>query len=69
MWMTLYIAEIKRQFRDVYKFKPSSTGPGDEPIFDNVPDGDYPMTIDGRLDRVKIVHGKISCCNFEGTDA
>lgn len=64
MWMTDYIREIKRQFRDTYHFVPSRVE-GNEPCFDNIPDGEYPMTIDGRLDRVRIIDGGISCCNFD----
>ncbi len=63
MWMTHYISEIKRQFRDTYNFTPDG-GTHDEPTFTSIPDGDYPMTIDGRLDKVKIVGGKIHCCRF-----
>ena len=66
MWMTQYIKEIKRQFHKVYKFVPVEMV-GDEPVFahNQIPDGEYPMTIDGKLDRVKLTAGAISCCNFE----
>ena len=64
MWMTAYIREIKKQFRDVYHFVPNNPGV-DEPNFDHIPDGEYPMTIEGKLDKVRIVRGSISCCNFE----
>lgn len=64
MWMTDYIREVKRQFRDVYHFEPSRTV-DDEPCFDKLPDGGYPMEIEGKTDYVKIVDGKISCCNFK----
>lgn len=64
MWMTEYIREIKRQLRDVYKFQPSG-GTERDPIFDSVSDGEYPMTIDGKLDRVRVVNGRFECCNFE----
>ncbi len=56
--MIFYIAEIQRQLAEVYGFLPDMS---------NVPDGDYPMTIDGKLDRVVIKDGMISCCNFEET--
>lgn len=62
MWMTAYIDEIKRQFIEVYDFEEHPDKPG-VPV--HVPDGDYPMTIDGKLDHVKIVNGRIDCCNFE----
>lgn len=63
MWMTDYIREIKRQFRDVYHFRPQG-GTDDDPIFLNIPDGEYPMTIEGKLDRVRVKNSKISCGNF-----
>jgi len=64
MWMTDYIREIKRQFRDVYGFTPLPGSTEDEPLI-KAPDGEYPMTIEGKLDHVRIVNGKISCCNFD----
>ncbi len=63
MWMTQYIREIKKQFRDKYGFKPSRIVEG-EPCFDNIPDGEYPMMIDGELDHVRVANNEISCCNF-----
>lgn len=65
MWMTDYIREIKRQWRDVYGFVPREGSLPEEPLFDNIPDGVYPMTIDGKVDQVRLIDGKISCCNFE----
>lgn len=64
MWMSDYIREIKKQFRDKYGFTPSRTV-GGEPCFDNIPDGNYPMRIEGKIDQVKITNGTISCCNFD----
>ena len=63
MWMTDYVREIKRQFVEVYGFKPL---PGSTKYEYNVdvPDGEYPMTIENKLDKVRIENGKISCCNF-----
>lgn len=65
MWMTDYVAEIKRGFERIYGFKPERRV-GDEPVFgkNQIPDGVYPMKVDGKLDQVAIVDGKISCCNF-----
>ena len=57
--MIEYIAEIQRQFIDVYGF-PSKDG-----LPQGVPDGVYPMTINGRLDRVRIENDRIFCCNFD----
>jgi hypothetical protein len=65
MWMTDYILEIKKQFRDVYGFKPNSRSTSQEPLFDDIPDGEYPVVIDGKTDKVIIKDGKINCCNFE----
>lgn len=62
--MTQYISEIKRQFRDNYLFIPTG-GTDNDPIFSNIPDGIYPMLIDGQVDNVKITNNSISCCNFQ----
>ena len=62
MWMTSYISEIQRQFISVYGFKENPEKAG-VPV--DVPDGEYPMTIDGKRDKVRISQGKIHCCNFE----
>ncbi len=64
MWWTDYIAEINRQFVDVYDFPPRAGHP-ELPRPGIVPDGDYPMTIEGKLDHVRVVKGKINCCNFD----
>jgi len=40
----------------------------EEPDFDNIPDGTYPVMIKenkGKFDHVKIVQGEILCGNFE----
>ena len=66
MWMTSYIREIQRQFVSHYGFDERPDAPG-VPVA--VPDGEYPMMIEGKLDRVRIQAGKISCCNFEATAA
>jgi hypothetical protein len=63
MWMTDYIRAIKRQLRDRYGFKPSKvmgTPPDEELCFDSVPDGTYPMAIDGKEVFVKVINGKFS---------
>ncbi|HSX23225.1 MAG TPA: hypothetical protein VLE97_10680 [Gaiellaceae bacterium] len=62
MWMTSYIREIQRQLVCQYGFAERPDAPG---IPADVPDGEYPMTIDGKLDHVRISGGKIHCCNFE----
>lgn len=66
MWMTSYISEIKRQFRDKYKFKPTG-GTEQEPLFNNIPDGTYPMEIEGKTDYITITNGIIKCCNYDNT--
>ena len=60
MWMTEYITEVKRQMIEVHGFKVGSNG-----CPEGVPDGTYPMTIEGKVDRVRIEDGIIKCCNFE----
>jgi hypothetical protein len=64
MWGTQYIREIKRQFHETYGFEPTEIRHG-EPLFDAIPDGDYPMVIEGRRDNVRVVDGKINCGNFD----
>lgn len=64
MWMTDYIREIQRKFVSQYGFAERPNAPG-LPV--DVPDGEYPMTIDGKLDHVRVEDGKISCCNFDVT--
>lgn len=67
MWMTEYIAEIKRQFRDKYNFTPIG-GTDHEPNFDSIPNGIYPMLIDGndgKIDNVEVKDGNIKCCRFD----
>ena len=64
MWCSDYIKEIKHQFYTKYKFKPQRIV-GNEYCFDNIPDGNYPMKIEGKIDYVKIVNGTIECCNWE----
>jgi hypothetical protein len=63
MWMTSYISEIKKQFRDKYKFVPCG-GTKDDPIFNNIPDGEYPMLLDGKIDYVRVEGVSISCGNY-----
>ncbi len=60
MWMTDYIREIQRQFIEVYGFPEHPEKPG-VPV--NVPDGEYPMEIEGKTDYVRIEDGNIMCCN------
>lgn len=62
--MLEYICAVKRGMRDQHGFKPTG-GTDENPLFDNVPDGKYPMTINGKVDNVEIKGGKIYCCNFE----
>ena len=62
MWMTAYIKEIQRQFIQVLGFPENPEKPG---IPMNVPDGEYPMTIEGKLDKIRIINGGINCSNFK----
>lgn len=64
MWMTQYIAAIQKKFITEYGFPEHPEKKG---VPTGVVDGEYPMLIDGKLDRVRIVHGKIHCCNFNDT--
>ena len=64
MSMIQYIKSVKQGFRDQHGFTPSG-GTDDDPLFESIPDGDYPMTINGKTDNVKITGGTISCCNWD----
>mgnify|MGYP001592681393 CR=1 FL=1 len=64
MWMDSYITEIGHQLRDLYKFKSVPDNINKCSIL-GIPDGEYPMVIRGKLDRVCIVNGKIDCFNFD----
>jgi len=71
VWHTNYISEIQRQFVEVYGFPrraPMSGCPETRkeivPKLDSVPDGVYPMTIEGKVDKVRVVDGTIHCLNI-----
>ncbi len=64
MRMIEYTAAVKRGLRDVHGLTPTG-GTDQEPTFDNVPDGVYPMEIDGKLDRVRVADGSLFMGNFE----
>jgi hypothetical protein len=64
MWMTQYIDAIKRGFIDDYGFPENPEKPGC--VLGAVPDGCYPMKIEGKLDYVVIKNDSIGCCNFDG---
>ncbi len=62
MWHTIYIEEIQKQFIKTYGFKENPEKPG---ILLDVPDGKYPMKVEGKTDNVCIINGRIHCCNFQ----
>jgi hypothetical protein len=62
MWMTEYINEIQRQFIEVYHYPENPDRPGC-PV--GVTDGEYPMMIEGKVDKVLIKDDKIYCCRFD----
>lgn len=67
MWMTGYAREILKAFRDQHGFTPTG-GTDDEPTFADgtIPPGEYPMTINGKVDRVRLNDKyQIKCCNFD----
>lgn len=64
MWMTSYIAAVKRGLRDQHGFTPTG-GADEEPLFTNVPDGEYPIEINGRMDQVRVEGDKLHVCNFD----
>lgn len=64
MNMLSYIAAIQKQLIAQHGFKENPAKPG-VPL-GPVPDGEYPMTIEGKLDNVRIKNNKINCCNWDG---
>ncbi len=66
MWMTDYISAVKRGLRDSHGFVSERTV-GSEPIFADgqIPDGIYPVVIEGKIDYVRITGNAIHCCNYE----
>lgn len=65
MWMTEYMLYVKRGLHDQHNIQPTG-GTESEPLFEMIPDGIYPMTIDGKLDYVIFKDQRISCCNYDG---
>lgn len=59
-----YIAEIQRQLVEVYGFERRTDVAQCVPK-EGVPDGHYPMTINGKVDHVYIDGGRINCGNNE----
>lgn len=60
--MLAYIMAIQKAFIEKYGFAENPDKPG-TPL--EVPDGEYPMTIKGRRDKIRIEDGKIFCRNFD----
>lgn len=60
-----YVDEIKRQLADIYLFKaerdPKNTVVR---ILEPIPNGDYPMVINGVSDNIVIIDGNIFPYNF-----
>ncbi len=63
MTMTEYTKAVKRGFRDQLNMTPTG-GTEEDPLFNSIPDGVYPMTIDGKIDNVRIQDGGIICGKF-----
>jgi len=62
--MLEYIDAVKRGLIDEYGFPENPEKRGC--VLGVVPDGEYPMTIAGRRDYVRIQEGRIHCCNWKG---
>jgi hypothetical protein len=62
--MTEYVRQIRIALRDQHKFQPTG-GTEEEPLFNNIPDGEYPIKINGKVDNVLIKKGAIHCCRFK----
>lgn len=61
MQMLEYISAVQRKLIDEYGLAERSDAPG---IPESVPDGEYPMTIDGRMDWVFVKDGQLHCCSW-----
>lgn len=59
-----YIREVQKGLIEQHGFEKNEYG-----VPKNVPDGYYPMIIEGKLDHVEIKDGYIDCCNFENEKA
>lgn len=64
MWMTDYIREVKKAFRDQHGFVPTG-GVEADPLFEKIPDGTYPCEIEGKINYVVVKGNGIHCCNFD----
>lgn len=58
-----YIDAVKRGLIEQHGFPENPAKPGC--VLGEVPDGEYPMTINGKVDHVRIEAGRIHCCNFK----
>lgn len=54
-----YLQAVKCGLRDVHGLLPRAGEPQNDPCFDHAPDGEYPLEIQGREDRVRLVNGRI----------
>jgi hypothetical protein len=66
--MLAYINEINRLLHEQYGF-PYTHPEGGPAGGVAVPDGEYPMEIDGRIDNILIEGDKIFCRRFENPNA
>ena len=55
MWMTQFVMEVKRRLRDEFGLVPDRVVENDEPCFETVPDGIYPMQIEDKDEPVVVV--------------
>ena len=57
-----YFSAVHRGLRDIYGLTINvDKSTEDFPVFDNVPDGNYPMVINGRLDKIKVKDNELAC--------
>ena len=60
-----YIRLVKCGLRDVHGFVARPGEPANDPCFDLIPDGEYPLQIHGREDRVRLENGRIICRQWD----
>jgi hypothetical protein len=61
MWKDEYIKEVLRKLVIDYGLEENPDKPG---FPRELLDGEYPMTIQGKVDMIRIEKGEIKCCNF-----
>lgn len=62
--MLEYMSAVRRGMRDIHGFAPIG-GTDSNPSFSGIPDGVYPMEINGKIDHVELKDGLFNTGNFD----